>query len=307
MGLPASQQRPSCFVELCLPWCHAGLVLPSLHRLKIPQALRYKERLFFSQTHPEIERRDGFLPISFMVMDVHRQKSMNSTYTGWRARWYDRMWGGYTSRTTAITLEMIDVSLLLRVPERFSRPPCALDIACGTGIVLQRLLEQVPGLQAYGLDASTEMLDQARRRLSNWPETRLIQATVGHGERAALPFPPQTFELIICTNALHYFPQPGPTIAECRQLLVADGQLVLEDFARRAAPFPWGAFELALRKLDPDHLQAYSLAEAQAFCTQAALQVQEACAFRINWLWQGWALRAQGKPTTAWSSSSAAR
>lgn len=221
---------------------------------------------------------------------------MMNTYTGWRARWYDRMWSGYTASTIAATLRMVDIPLLLRVPEQISRPPRALDVACGTGVLLQRLLERVPGLQAYGVDASQQMLAQARQRLSEWLESHLIQARVGPGELADLAFPPETFDLITCTNALHYFPQPGSSVAGFKRWLAAEGQLVLEDFARREAPFPWRAFEQLLRQVDPDHVQAYSLAEAQAFCVQAALQVHEAEAFPINWLWQGWALRAQAGP-----------
>ena len=37
----------------------------SLHRLEIPQALRYEGRFFFGQAKPEVERWGGFLPIPF--------------------------------------------------------------------------------------------------------------------------------------------------------------------------------------------------------------------------------------------------
>jgi hypothetical protein len=37
---------------------------PALHRLEIPQALRYVEGFFFSQAKPESERRGGFLSIT---------------------------------------------------------------------------------------------------------------------------------------------------------------------------------------------------------------------------------------------------
>ena len=46
---------------------------------------------------------------------------------------------------------MIDFSALRRVPERLERPPRVLDVACGTGVLLKWLLEQVPGMEAYGV------------------------------------------------------------------------------------------------------------------------------------------------------------
>src|SRR5215467_10691729 len=67
--------------------------------------------------------------------------------------------------------------------------------------------------------------------------------------------------LSTCSNTLHYFPQPAPTIAGFKRLLAAEGQLVLEDFARHEASFPWRAFDWLLRQSDPDHVQAYSLTE----------------------------------------------
>lgn len=72
----------SCGVEFlqhpsrALPDFHSGLVLASLHRLEIPQALRYLKRFFFSRVQPEIERKGGFLPVPGSGKGVHRQLAM---------------------------------------------------------------------------------------------------------------------------------------------------------------------------------------------------------------------------------------
>ena len=64
-GIPTFARRVSCFVKLRLPSLpfRFGLDLLSTG-LCIPQALRYEEPFFFSQTKPESERRGGFLPIT---------------------------------------------------------------------------------------------------------------------------------------------------------------------------------------------------------------------------------------------------
>jgi hypothetical protein len=72
-GIPPLAAWVSCFLEACLPWCHSGLVLQPLHRLEIPQALRYVEGFFFNQTQPEIERQGRFPPDPVNGMGVHRQ------------------------------------------------------------------------------------------------------------------------------------------------------------------------------------------------------------------------------------------
>ena len=45
-----------------------------------------------------------------------------------------------------------------RVKTREGRPPRVLDVACGTGILLSQLLGLLPDLEAYGIDASADML-----------------------------------------------------------------------------------------------------------------------------------------------------
>ncbi len=133
---------------------------------------------------------------------------------------------------------MIDVDALRSVKTRLGRPARVLDVACGTGILLKQLLEQVPDAQAYGVDASADMLAQARITLKDWLGVQLEQVEVGPGETADLPYRPGTFDLITCTNALHDLPDPVATLSGLRRLLSPGGQLVVEDFARREPPFP---------------------------------------------------------------------
>ena len=106
---------------------------------------------------------------------------------------------------------MLDWQALHDVPERFGRPPRALDVGCGTGILLQRLLERVPTLQACGIDASADMLTQAHLTLSAWPDVELLQVRFGADAPADFPYAPETFDLITCTNVLHYLSQPEAT------------------------------------------------------------------------------------------------
>ncbi len=218
---------------------------------------------------------------------------MPQWYTGKWAQRYNRFWGAFAERTLVSTFALIDFPSLQSVPKRLGRPPRALDVACGTGILLSWLLECMPDLQAYGIDASADMLAQARQSLLDWPDVQLTQATLAPGATANLPYEPETFDLITCTNTLHYLPKPVATLAGLARLLAPGGQLILEDFARRQAPFPWKAFELILHHLDPGHVRAYTPTEARALCQSAGLHVVEAQAFAVDWLWHAWALRAK--------------
>jgi len=216
---------------------------------------------------------------------------MGGYYSGWRARYYNRRWRTFTTRTLTEVLAVVDVVTLRHVPEHLGRPARVLDVACGTGVLLSHLIEQVPGVEAYGVDASMDMLAQAHAVLDAQAQVRLDQAEVGPGETANLPYPPQTFDLITCTNALHDLAEPNVTLAGLERLLAPGGQLVVEDYARRAPPFPWGLVEWMARYIEGGHVRAYTLPEAQALCEQAGLRVLCSQGFTVDWLWHGWVLR----------------
>ena len=217
---------------------------------------------------------------------------MSTYYTGRRARHYNARWRTFTEKTLAETLAMIDVTALRSLPERLGRLPRLLDIACGTGILLRQLLDQVPGVEAYGVDASEDMLVQARAILKDRPHVHIERVQIGTGETAGLPFTRESFVLITCTNALHDIPDPVGTLSGLRRLLAPGGQLVVEDFARREPLFLWVAFEWLLRRIEGNSVRAYSLSEAEVLCKEAGLQVVSSNVFRADWLWHGWVVRA---------------
>ena len=160
------------------------------------------------------------------------------------------------------------------------------------GIFLKELLAQLPGIEAYGVDASEDMLAQARTALKGLPRVRLERAELGPGETDGLLYAPGTFDLITCTNALHDVSDAEAALSGLRRLLAPSGQLVLEDFARRERPFPWAVFEWLLRLIERNRVHAFSLGEVQSLCERAGLEVASGEVFTVDWFWHGWVLRA---------------
>src|SRR6266702_6705928 len=106
---------------------------------------------------------------------------MSTYYTGRRARHYNARWHTFNERTLGEALAAIDIAALRSISERLGRSPRVLDVACGTGILLQRLLAQLPGIEAYGVDAREDMLARARVALKGLPSVHLQRAEIGHG------------------------------------------------------------------------------------------------------------------------------
>src|SRR5947209_19294664 len=88
-------------------------------------------------------------------------------YTGQTAQAYNRQWCTFTARTLDATWRVIDFSALESLAADGARQPCVLDVACGTGILRRRLAERLPNAEIYGVDASADMLEQARVALDS--------------------------------------------------------------------------------------------------------------------------------------------
>jgi SAM-dependent methyltransferase len=89
----------------------------------------------------------------------------------------------------------------------------AIDVGCGTGHHLKDLASR--GFDAVGVDASVEMLEEARR--AN-PTAELHRADIG-----SLPFADESFDLAICIEVLRYLPDPEPCIRELARVLRPGG------------------------------------------------------------------------------------
>lgn len=166
-----------------------------------------------------------------------------------------------------------------------------LDVACGTGVLLKLLAERFPEAELYGVDASADMLTQARRALKQFPHIHLTQAKVNPGETAGLPYLPNSFALITCTNVLHDLAQPVDALAGLGRLLAPEGQLIVEDYAAREHSVAFAVVEWLARRLEDGHVRAYTLSEAEQLGKQARLLVEDRGSFVVNWLWHGWVLR----------------
>lgn len=69
-----------------------------------------------------------------------------------------------------------------------------LDVGCGKAFLLYDLTQVVPGLEVRGLDISQYAIENAKEEVRPFLQ-------VGHANR--LPFPDQSFDLVISINTLH--------------------------------------------------------------------------------------------------------
>jgi ubiquinone/menaquinone biosynthesis C-methylase UbiE len=101
-----------------------------------------------------------------------------------------------------------------------------LDVACGTGIVANRV-NLVSGklCTVTGIDVNEGMLSVARRN----PQIEWHQ-----GSATDLPFEPDNFDVVLCQQGLQYVPDRAAAMKEMTRILSPGGRLALN---------VWGALE----------------------------------------------------------------
>ena len=94
-----------------------------------------------------------------------------------------------------------------------------LEIACGTGIATRQLRQRLPaGTRLVASDLNEPMLAHARRRLEGVRGIEWRQADAG-----ALPFPPASFEAVVCQFGLMFVPDKAAVCREVRRVLAPGG------------------------------------------------------------------------------------
>lgn len=125
-----------------------------------------------------------------------------------RARRYDRE----SNRRFYVTAL---ARLLAEAPPLHGR---GLDLGCGTGFSTELLCDRLPGVAWQGADASAVMLALARQKPA-LAKVELVQARAD-----ALPFPDETFDVVVASFAWHWF---GPGAGrEVRRVLRPGGWLL---------------------------------------------------------------------------------
>jgi ubiquinone/menaquinone biosynthesis C-methylase UbiE len=178
---------------------------------------------------------------------------------------YDRWSAAYGRSRLLPSLQRKAVAeLSLRDDDRL------LDVACGAGAVVVQNAPLVD--RAVGIDLSEGMLELARRRLAALPDPeRPRNVDFLQGPSDALPFDDVSFTALICTTALHHFPDPQASISEMARVLEPGGRLVIGDAARDALVSKLA--DPLFRRFEDGHVGLRQKREIEAMLERAGLRI----------------------------------
>jgi ubiquinone/menaquinone biosynthesis C-methylase UbiE len=104
-----------------------------------------------------------------------------------------------------------------------------VDVACGTGILADRIEHDLHPAAVYGVDMSEGMLNQARSRSS------VVQWQRGPAEQ--LPFDDGALDAVVTTSAFHFFDQPA-ALREFHRVLSPGGLVAVSTMSARRPLLP---------------------------------------------------------------------
>ena len=101
-----------------------------------------------------------------------------------------------------------------------------LDVACGNGRFLSKVMEVYPRLQASGLDLSPNYSEAARARLSPWPQVDIL-----HEAAETMPITDGTQDMVSSIFLFHELPPKvrPQVLSEIVRVLKPGGMFVLTD------------------------------------------------------------------------------
>ncbi len=115
---------------------------------------------------------------------------------------------------------------------RIQLEDAVLDVGCGTGTLAMEVQRRVGRAgRVAGVDPGTQQIARARAKAAR----RNVPISFQIGVIEQLPFPDQTFDVVLSTLMMHHLPAPlkRQGLAEIARVLKPGGRLVIADFTHK--------------------------------------------------------------------------
>ena len=99
-----------------------------------------------------------------------------------------------------------------------------LDIGCGGGATLQRLLKRSQDAKVYGIDISEESVAKAKKVNAEVLDKQVF-VTLGSAEK--LPYEDEKFDLVTAVETVYFWPNLPNCLQEVRRVLKSGGKFAI--------------------------------------------------------------------------------
>ncbi len=120
-----------------------------------------------------------------------------------------------------------------------------LDVGCGTGEFVFKMIGHSYNIRAYGVDISSDMIKIAKSKL----KSDNVEFKIGDVED--LPYEDKKFDVITCSHSFHHYPNQKKAVTEMHRVLKDNGRLMVIDGCRDKI-LGRIIFGMAIKKIERD-------------------------------------------------------
>ena len=99
-----------------------------------------------------------------------------------------------------------------------------LDVGCGEGRHIFGVMQEYPMMKCIGLDMDDDSLKKAEEGYSYFESISEVGAEFIKGSAYSLPFPDNTFDLIVCSEVLEHLHEYNDAVIEINRVLKPGGK-----------------------------------------------------------------------------------
>jgi malonyl-CoA O-methyltransferase len=144
--------------------------------------------------------------------------------------------------TYASVQRQVVARLLAILEQERPSPRSALDIGCGTGMLLRGLARCFPDAALAGIDLAPGMVTAAMEALAGYGKAELRS-----GDAEQLPFPDESFDLVVSTSTFQWLEQLDTAFTEAYRVLSPGGSFRFALFGKRTLHELKESYRAALR------------------------------------------------------------
>ena len=183
-----------------------------------------------------------------------------------RAASYDKRWQSYCLASFSRSLDLIHLE----------RDEELLDIACGTGIFLEKVEREHPYVTLTGVDSNQAMLNEAVKKVS--------EKVILKKEKAdQLSFHTEKFDWVVLSNCIGHFDDQEQCLKEAYRVLKKSGKIIVTDWTQDYIMMRFANFYT--KTFDYKNYNSLYSHEIESMLTRLKFNILRTETFRINWFW----------------------